>query len=170
MNDLSAKPVRARAAILPCPPFQRILVGLDFSEESRCALQEAASLASQSGASLSLVHVVEPVFGPPDVALVSMTGNLSEERMIKRAGEELRELETLIPPACRVVETAVRCGIAFFEITEAARALGADLIVIGTHGRTGLERALLGSTAEKIVRHAPCPVLVMREKKREVTL
>jgi universal stress protein A len=69
--------------------------------------------------------------------------------------------EQMLGP-CRVVETVVRGGLAFFEITEAAKVLNADLIVVGTHGYTGLKRALLGSTAEKVVRHAPCPVLVAR--------
>jgi nucleotide-binding universal stress UspA family protein len=61
----------------------------------------------------------------------------------------------------------VRNGIAFFEITEAAKTLGADFIVIGAHGLSGANRSLLGSTVEKVVRHAPCPVLVVRAPNQE---
>ena len=68
---------------------------------------------------------------------------------------------------CRIVETVIRNGLAFFEITEAAKALNADLIIIGTHGYSGVTRAIMGSTAEKVVRHAPCPVLVVRRHEHE---
>ena len=170
MKTLLTRSARAGATKPRRPQLQRILVAVDFSEESRSALELAAMLAARFDASLTLVHVVEPVFGPPDVALISMTGALSRERMMEQATVELRELRARMPVACRVVETTVRSGIAFFEITEAAKALGADLIVIGTHGYTGIKRALLGSTAEKVVRHAPCPVLVVRGLQPEVVV
>lgn len=165
VQSVSSRVMKESSAIRPRSAFMRILVALDFTDASRSLLEEAVALAVPAEAALSLVHVVEPVFGPPDVAMVSMSGELSEEAMSKRAVEQLRDFVTMLPPTCRVVETTVRCGIAFFEIAEAARMLDADLIVIGTHGRTGLKRTLMGSTAEKIVRHAPCPVLVMREKR-----
>ncbi len=142
--------------------FQRILVAVDFSEESRNALHCAAEMAARFDASLTLVHVVEPHFAPPDVDLPPLTGAPSESSEYAEAKLELNALGAQMLGACRVVETSVRSGLAFFEITEAAKALGADLIVVGTHGYTGLKRALLGSTAEKVVRHAPCPVLVAR--------
>jgi nucleotide-binding universal stress UspA family protein len=137
--------------------IQRILVALDFSAESHSALRYAVMLGKKFGSTLMLVHVVEPVLAPPDVILPE----LATERVASEASAELRELADEISDGCRVVETAVRRGIAFFEIIEAANALGADLLVVGTHGRTGLKRALLGSTAEKVTRHAPCPVLVV---------
>jgi nucleotide-binding universal stress UspA family protein len=72
------------------------------------------------------------------------------------------EVEELIP-----VQAEVRTGKPYNEIVLAAKKLGADLIVIATHGYSGLKRALLGSTAERVVRYAPCPVLVVREKEKE---
>lgn len=168
MKTLLTRSARAGATKPRRAQLQRILAAVDFSEESRGALELAAMLAARFDASLALVHIVEPVFGPSDVALISMTGAWSPERLMEQATVELRELRARMPVACRVVETTVRSGIAFFEITEAAKALGADLIVIGTHGYTGIKRALLGSTAEKVVRHAPCPVLVVRGQQLEV--
>jgi len=137
--------------------IDRILVAVDFSAESHSALRYAVMLGKKFDSTLMLVHVVEPVLAPPEVILPE----LSTERQASEASAELRELADEISDGCRVVETVVRRGLAFFEIIEAAKALGADLLVVGTHGRTGLTRALLGSTAERATRHAPCPVLVV---------
>jgi len=137
--------------------IQRVLVALDFSPESHSALRYAVMLGKKFGSTLMLVHVIEPVLAPPEIIIPEA----ASERAVGEASAELRELADEISDGCRVVETAIRRGIAFFEIIEAAKALGADLLVLGTHGRTGLTRALLGSTAEKVVRHAPCPVLVV---------
>jgi nucleotide-binding universal stress UspA family protein len=83
---------------------------------------------------------------------------------------DLNSLGERMLGTCRVVETSVRSGIAFFEIAEAAKALGVDFIVIGAHGLAGLNRTLLGSTVEKVVRHAPCPVLVVRGPNQELMI
>src|SRR5690606_14507803 len=111
-----------------------------------------------------------PHFGPPDTDIPPITGEQSDAEEFAEAKLQLSRLAEQMLGQCRVVETVVRAGLAFFEITEAAKALGADLIVVGTHGYTGLKRALLGSTAEKIVRHAPCPVLVARASYRELMI
>ena len=137
--------------------IQRILVAVDFSPESHSALRYAVMLGKRFGSTLMLVHVLEPVMTPPEVIIPEG----SNERAASAAYGVLRDLADEISDGCRVVETAVRRGIAFFEIIEAAKALGAELLVVGTHGRTGLERVLLGSTAERVTRHAPCPVLVV---------
>ena len=142
--------------------FQRILVAVDFSEESHHALACAMELAARFAASITLVHVVDPHLGPPDTDVPELTGTGSDAEQFAEAKLDLNALAEQMLGPCRVVETMVRAGLAFFEITEAAKALGADLIVVGTHGYTGIKRALLGSTAEKVVRHAPCPVLVAR--------
>lgn len=170
MRPVVAKKSRAEAAQALHPNFQRILVAVDFSEESRSALACAAEMASKFGASLTLVHVVEPHFGPPDTDVPLLTGEQSDAEEFAEAKLELSGLAEQMLGQCRVVETVVRGGLAFFEITEAAKALGADLIVVGTHGYTGLKRALLGSTAEKVVRHAPCPVLVARASYGEIMI
>ena len=137
--------------------IQRILVATDFSPESRSALRYAVMLGKRFGSTLMLVHVVEPLLTPPEVIIPEA----SNDRAAREAYAILRDLADEISDGCRVVETAVRRGIAFFEIIEAAKALGAELLVVGTHGRSGLQRALLGSTAERVTRHAPCPVLVV---------
>lgn len=162
MKPLLAKKLWGQA--VPATPlkFQRILVAVDFSEDSRNALACAAALAARFDASLTLVHVVEPHFGLPDADGLELTEAGSDASEFAEAKLDLRALGEQMLGPCRVVETVVRAGLAFFEITEAAKALGADLIVVGTHGYTGIKRALLGSTAEKVVRHAPCPVLVAR--------
>ena len=79
------------------------------------------------------------------------------ERVVKQAGVSPKLIE----------KTLVRFGRSFHEIADAARTLKVDLIVIATHGYTGLKHALLGSTTERVVRHAPCPVLVVRENEKE---
>lgn len=162
MKQSVANKNRSEAAQALHPKFQRILVAVDFSEESRSALACAAEMAARFDASLTLVHVVEPHFGPPDTDVPALTGEASDAEEYAEAKLELSALGEQMLGPCRVVETVVRAGLAFFEITEAAKALGADLIVVGTHGYTGIKRALLGSTAERVVRHAPCPVLVAR--------
>jgi len=141
--------------------IKSILVPVDFSGPSRKALSFAASFAGKFGARLTVLNVVEPVATPDfmqsfPLAMEDdeiMAGCKKElERAVKQAG---------IPP--RLVEkTLVRFGRSFHEITEAARTLKVDLIIIATRGHTGLKHALLGSTAERVVRHAPCPVLVVR--------
>lgn len=147
--------------------LQRILVPIDFSRESAKAVRYAVSLARQFDASITLVHVVEPSYGPVDIGGATVARPASEKERVARAKSKLGVLGHRILGPCRIVETVIRSGLAFFEITEAAKALSADLIIIGTHGYSALTRAVVGSTAEKVVRHAPCPVLVVRRHEHE---
>jgi nucleotide-binding universal stress UspA family protein len=161
-HQISAKgSPRARANV------QRILVPVDFSRESAKAVGYAVSLAQQFDASIMLVHVVEPSYGPAVLPGGSSSRPASEKERNARAKSKLAVLGHRILGPCRIVETVIRNGLAFFEITEAASALNADLIVIGTHGDSGPTPARLGSTAENVVRHAPCPVLVVRRHEQE---
>jgi nucleotide-binding universal stress UspA family protein len=120
-------------------------------------------LARQFGAKLTLLHVVEPAGMPDFVAtfpLLMENDKVTAERK-RHLDRVVRHLE--IDP--RLIEkTLVRHGRSFNEIADAARTLKADLIIISTHGYTGLKHALLGSTTERVVRHAPCPVLVVRQR------
>lgn len=138
--------------------LKNILVPLDLSEASLKALQYAVPLAQQFGATVTLLHVVDlPVYTPElpyPPALLSET-----QAAVTGQLEEIRH--TRIPDDVNV-NTAVRHNFVFDGIVEIARAIPADLIVTTTHGRTGLMHVLLGSTAENIVRKAPCPVLVVR--------
>ena len=145
-------------------PFQikTILVPLDFSSFSRQALASAIPLAQKFGAKLVLVHVYQPVAYPDAFAMSPACIGLDA-----RLHEELRNL--VGPPARDQegpvsVETVVRLGQPCEEIVNAAKAANADIIVNATHGHTGLKHVLLGSTTERVVRHADCPVLVVRER------
>lgn len=147
--------------------LQRILVPVDFSRESAKAMRYAVTLARQFDAAVTLVHVVEPAYGPTVVADSALARPVSEKERVARAKAKLGAMGQRILGPCRIVETVIRSGLAFFEITEAAKGLDIDLIIIGTHGYTGPTNTVMGSTAEKVVRHAPCPVLVVRRHEHE---
>lgn len=144
---------------------KNILVPLDFSEPSRKALKYAISFAEQFGAKLTLLYVVEPIVLPdfvytqfvmePEKLMEAAKANL--ERVAKEEGVGRKILDRVL----------VRAGKPFHEITEAARGLKIDLIIVATRGHTGLKHAWLGSTAERVIRHAPCPVLSVREREHD---
>ena len=141
--------------------IRQILVPLDFSPESLKTLQFAKLLAKRFNAKLHLVHVVTP---PPAFSLGRGALRLFPEKQI--ATSALKRLKDLaaqfsLPP--RLQRCTVRSGAAADKIVEIAHETGADLLAISTRGYTGLKRAFVGSTTERVVRSAPCPVLVVRE-------
>ncbi|SRR5260221_11482184 len=138
--------------------LRRILVPVDFSKNARQALRYAIPLAAQFGARITLLHVVEPVVYPTEMAIVVTDEKIAvnaSRRHLAKLGQEL------VPENLRG-KMIVRGGRPYFEIAEVAREVKAGLIVLTTHGYTGIKRVLLGGTAERIVRHAPCPVLTVR--------
>ena len=138
-----------------------ILVPVDFSAQSDAAFEYALALAGKLGARLDLLHVFQvPAFAFPDAAVAIPTETLVEVQ--KAAEARLGTLQKRAEQAGVPATTDLFEGAPFVEIVRAARAREVDLIVMGTHGRTGLRHALLGSVAEKVVRKAPCPVLVVR--------
>ena len=140
--------------------LQNILVPLDFSEMSLKSLQYAVAFAKQFGARLTLLHIVQPPTYSPELPFPPQL----DTEDIAAIDEQLQDIRaTRIPPEVPV-ETAVRQRFVFDGILEMAREISADLIITTTHGHTGLKHLLLGSTAENIVRRAPCPVLVVRER------
>ena len=147
-------------------PF-KIVVGIDFSEPSENALGVARDMAlSMPNAELHVVHVVPPPLG--SVGIGGVAPNLANEftEALSRAKNELQTLAATVSEKLGSrLAGHVRTGSAAREIPELAREMEADLIVIGTHGRVGLERVLLGSVAETVLRHAPCSVLVTRVKR-----
>ena len=145
--------------------LRNILVPIDFSESSKKALSYALSFAKKNGGKITLLHVIEPVPVYPDVAYPVMMGADLWPTEAKKACRKLCKDEHVDAQLIR--NTLIRRGTPHHEITEAARELEADLIIIATNGYTGLAHVLLGSTTERVVRHAPCPVLVVREKERE---
>lgn len=148
----SASPLRIKS----------ILVPLDFSPSSKKALDYAVLVARQFKAKLTFLHVVEPA-GTPDFA-ASFSLVMEDDKLMVAAKKELENVMVAAQvPRGLVEKILVRFGRSFHEITEAARTRKADLIIISTHGYTGLKHALLGSTTERVVRHASCPVLVVRQ-------
>lgn len=142
--------------------LKRILCATDFSQCSRKALRYAVSLGRQFGAEVFLVHVYEPA--PPQVGVLE--GALVETNLYTDLATQLEHWREDLPQDLRSNAT-MRQGAPAREIVAAAEESQIDLIVVGNHGRRGLARAVLGSTAEKVVRLAPCPVLVVREHEHE---
>ncbi len=140
--------------------WTKICCPIDFSETSRAALEEAAELARRFEAGLTLLHVFEPPVASADL----MVG---PPEMFEQTAKDLeRKLELWKTEAERRGAKAVRAlvvtGAAATETVRFAREGGYDLVVMGTHGRRGLRHLVLGSVAERVVREAPCAVLVVR--------
>jgi universal stress protein A len=141
--------------------FRRIVCPTDFSPTAGAAQRYAASLAQQYSAELVLLHVLpHPHYPLRGFGMAEAYPHLQEE-LHKRAKERLAEAAKAIAPGISV-RTELCDGDAYEQIVGFARDKKADLIVIGTHGHTGLKHALLGSTAERVVRLAECPVLTVR--------
>jgi len=146
--------------------IQTIVVPHDFSEHADIALGMAAELAVELDADLHLLHVLQPrSYGYGSELYVGgpLHYGLSDQRDLRRASEfQLRALSETIPRFVRPISCHVVEGARVAEAIDLeAVVLGADLIVMGTHGRTGLAHLLLGSVAEATLRRAPCPVLTV---------
>lgn len=142
--------------------FKRILVPVDFSECSLEALRYAEQFAAQHGSELIVLHVFEPIAYPTELGYPSLAA-LPPQADYERASQtRLDQLQKRIAKSGAKVNVKLRVGQPYFEITAAAQELRADLIIISTHGHTGLKHVFLGSTAERVVRHAECPVLTVR--------
>jgi universal stress protein A len=145
--------------------LKTILVPTDFSKESKKALQYAIPFASQFNARIILLNVVQPHYVGGEFGVVDFP--VIEADLQKDSAEQLAALATKSVRDLAPVKTVVRTGSPVDEIVDAAKELKADLIILSTHGRTGLKHVLLGSMAEGVVRHAPCPVLIVRVHERE---
>jgi universal stress protein A len=141
------------------PRFARILVPSDFSDASKRALKYAARFSEYFGSRIVLIHVLEPVMSP-DFTHFPLA--LDEEKVTEAARSRLLHLAKGFLSERHIDHAVVRSGSPFHEIAETARELKADLIIMATHGYSGIKRALLGSTAERVVRHAQCPVMTVR--------
>ena len=145
---------------------KRILVPIDFSATSKKAFQYALRFAEQFGCEIVLLHVVEPVEAIAGTPLaVDIFAQPEEDTTAAEA--ELASLAASSRSRRNAFISAVRTGHAPNEITKAAKELNVDLIVIAAHGYTSWRHLCIGSTAERVVRTAPCPVLALREKEHE---
>ncbi|MBI4746466.1 MAG: universal stress protein [Deltaproteobacteria bacterium] len=142
--------------------IKKVLFPTDFSENSNYAFDYAVGLAQKLGARLYLLHVIHELidttgFYIPNISLDQLQKDLekgAEEMMGKFCGEKLGDFKDY--------ESMNIIGLPHIEILSMARDKGMDMIVMGTHGRTGIDRVLFGSTAEKVIKKAPCPVLTVR--------
>ena len=152
-----------RGALAPAPlQIRRILVPVDFSACAINALHYAAGFAEALGGSLILLHVVEPVAGGEHYAVAPPTVDQTSEHLLESGRDRLAAVCQKLIGTRVPTETLARIGHAPSEIADTAKALGADLIVMGTHGHSGAAQVSLGGTAERVVHHAPCPVLTVR--------
>jgi nucleotide-binding universal stress UspA family protein len=151
---------------IPVPELQikRILIPVDFSDCSHKAFHYAAHFARQFNAELMLLHVV--VLIPPAPMVILDTERLAVEYG-EQAAKQLSEWRKEVSPGISVKAVTRNGAEAHQEIVEAARDSNSDLIIIGNHGRTGVSRFLTGGTTERVVRYAPCPVLVIREREHD---
>ena len=146
--------------------IKKILVPIDFSPMSKKAFQYAVRFAEQFGCEIVLLHVVEPMTAIAGTPLaVDIFAQPEEDTAAAKA--ELACLAATSRNHRHSFTSAVRRGHAPNEITKGAKELDVDLIMIGTHGYTSWRHLCIGSTAERVVRTAPCPVLVVREKEHE---
>jgi nucleotide-binding universal stress UspA family protein len=151
---------RVRPAISKGVGFDRVLVPIDFSAPSLEAIGATLPLLKRLGADLHLLHVFAPDY--PLASMASMPLIVPELEVGRRVRRHLKEVARKYDIELGRENIHVRKGRPFEEICRLAREHGIDLIVTATHGNTGLKHLVLGSTAERIVRYSPCPVLVMR--------
>jgi universal stress protein A len=146
---------------LPAPAIKKILVPVDFSNCSLRALDYAVALAEHFASRMILLHVVEPGgYGISYCTLPADEGG-SEGNPLQPEREQLSALHRKRVPQRVSCELLVRMGHAYSEIPDTAKALGADIIVLGAQGSSGLKHVSLGSTAERVLKHSPCPVLTV---------
>jgi universal stress protein A len=152
----------------PSIAYRLFLVPIDFSDHSKKAIQSAIQLATLTGASIRVLHV----FHMPDYPAAFYQGLYVEHEAVKihveTAKREALTQLSLIADQIHAngleAESILRDGNPYEEIVNAARELGVDLIVIGSHGYSALGRLLLGSTADRVLQYAPCPVLVVKSR------
>jgi universal stress protein A len=143
---------------------KHILVPTDFSDCSKHALEAALSLAVKYDAAVSVVHVIEPARYSAalghDVSIDAAAYQDVGATLKESAAEQMKEYMAHVTHPN--VASKIENGIAYDAVCRAAEGHECDLIVIGTHGRSGLKRFVMGSVAEKVIRHAHCPVLTIR--------
>lgn len=154
--------------------IEKILVPTDFSKFSTHALNYAVAFARNFNARIILLHITseKEMDAIRQVSSYLEPGKL-EDLLRERESDDRKELDAFIPPEMKKgieVEMVHKVGIPFVEIIKTAKEKAVDVIVIATHGRSGLSHILFGSVAEKVVRKAPCPVLSIRHPEHEFVM
>jgi nucleotide-binding universal stress UspA family protein len=147
--------------------IKTILLPTDFSQGARAAMDYAISLAQDYKAKLILIYVIQDIsiaewYIPSSISAADLV-----EDMQKSANREMEKWGAETGTKVKDLEKLIVRGVPFVEIIRTAKEKNADMIVIGTHGRTGIDHMLFGSTAEKVVRKSPCPVLTVRMAGKE---
>jgi len=145
--------------------FKEIIVPTDFSEHSLRALDYAIEIADKFHSRLEIIYVIEPLLQAADVSWTTVDFEQLNLAHKESAQKQLAQLVEERIPKGMEVQTKTLFGKPFVEILKAAKANNADLIVMATHGRGAISHILMGSTAEKVVRKAPCPVLTVKHPK-----
>ena len=164
MNSPTHELTTARPPVIR---LKNILVPIDFSDPCKQALKYATAFARQFDAALTLLHVIEfdivlSDLGPAGVSFVEVETKSKEVSLQRLAEWVAAEVGDHVR-----TETLIRNGRPYWDIVEVARSLPADLILIASHGHSSLAHVVLGSTVERVVRHAPCPVLVIRPQEHD---
>lgn len=148
--------------------FSKILVPVDFSDYTDEITHAAGQLAKKFGSTIHLLHVIPNMdYFTPYESFLPAESLINAQRDIER--EVDKDMDAVARKMGDIpVVKAVRAGVAFAEILQYVRTEGIDLVVMGTHGRGGIEHILLGSVAEKVIRRAPCPVMTIRPASRKV--
>jgi nucleotide-binding universal stress UspA family protein len=154
------------AATRSFPPIRRILCPVDFSEGSRQAVDRAVDLARATRAEIVGVFVLPCGTASAGEAPASPCAEDADESMISAVAEDLEEFFDPVRKAGLALHVSVRRGDCVAQILEQARQTGADVIVMGTHGRSGLERLVLGSVTEGVARESSTPVLIVPSSPR----
>ena len=144
--------------------IKKILCPLDFSDVSQKLLDYSINFTKTNQAKLVLLHVIDHPHLYDNYQILAITPTEISEKLEKHANDELSRIVKKIKDKIQV-NTLVRKGKPFIEIIGAAKEIDSDLIIIGSHGRSAIAHVLIGSTTEKVARKAPCPVLILREKK-----
>lgn len=144
-------------------PQPVVLVAVDLSPESVDVMAAASNVGRNAPVELHILHVL-PMPPVEDIGYSDSDRQLGLQNLADRARNQLRHLVSQVSPRIGRAVLHIRLGTPDLEITQLANDLAADLLVVGTHARSGLERIILGSVAESVMRHAPCPVLTYRPK------
>jgi nucleotide-binding universal stress UspA family protein len=146
--------------------FKKILCPVDFSKFTEEVITYAADIAKHYGAELHVLHVIPNLtYFTPYESFLTPENLVAVEKNIQDEVE--RDFGKILKHIDMEIKRVVKTGVAFVEIIDYAKSEGIDLIVMGTHGRSGIEHILIGNVAEKVVRKSPCPVLTIRPKGKE---
>ena len=146
----------------------KILCPVDFSDSSNHALQYAIAFSKAHAASLHLLHVIQPLSYGVGVDGIDVSTSVDVlDTLQESCRDQLKRLGEMVATEEIDATTNIVIGTPFIEITRMAREEAMDMIVLGTHGRTGLAHMLIGSVAERVVRKAPCPVLTVKHPEHD---